>query len=243
MNGCLFGKSIVTVASVKDARCILESAVGSINYLSTDHRLDTNEEDGEVGQLNNGDGLFALPLAVIFLVQRSAILEAKRTDICKYGIKECTFEKLLMEYGVYESAEEIAKREEILLRIEQVVICWYMGFACIGALSVNNGRERNCLPIRQVDVIISFLLSRKDLRLNEEVVSVKNVFLNNDLNEGVYIIPRPGVLKQPDGDLFPDPTLYRTVVVSLVYFTVTLSDIVYVVHIVSQFIVAPRIVH
>nr|GEY89352.1 DNA repair helicase XPD [Tanacetum cinerariifolium] len=78
--------------------------------------------------------------------------------------------ELLMEYGVYESAEEIAKREEILLRIEQVVIYWYMGFACIGALSVNNGRERNCM----VDVIISFLSSRKDLRLNEEVVSKEN---------------------------------------------------------------------
>ncbi|GJW96233.1 protein WALLS ARE THIN 1 [Tanacetum coccineum] len=46
-----------------------------------------------------------------------------------------------------------------------------------------------------------------------------------------------------DGDHFPDPILYRTVVVSLVYLTVTLSDIAYVVHIVSKFVVAPTTIH
>ncbi|PWA59189.1 protein phosphatase 2C 40 [Artemisia annua] len=55
---------IVTVASVGDSRCILESADGSIYHLSADHRLDTNEEErervtacgGEVGRLNTGGG-------------------------------------------------------------------------------------------------------------------------------------------------------------------------------------------
>ncbi|GKB37706.1 probable protein phosphatase 2C 12, partial [Tanacetum coccineum] len=55
---------IVTVASVGDSRCILESADGSIYHLSADHRLDTNEEErervtacgGEVGRLNTGAG-------------------------------------------------------------------------------------------------------------------------------------------------------------------------------------------
>lgn len=37
--------SIVTVASVGDSRCILESADGAIYYLSADHRLDSNEEE------------------------------------------------------------------------------------------------------------------------------------------------------------------------------------------------------
>ncbi|GKA13463.1 nuclear poly(A) polymerase 4-like protein [Tanacetum coccineum] len=291
MDICLFGKSIVIVALVEDARCILESAVGSINCLSADHRLDTNEEElinrshvmhsfcgvieynfkfvtiyllyimlsnrrervsecsGEVGQLNNGGGLFSLPVliyqpcviiichlrllrlicdsiipirryalfqpAVIFRVQRSAISEAKREDICKHGIeiykidigifyfnvdililgiaplkkeeedavkkkyslanpisfsgptgadihRNALFRKLLMKSGVYESAKEIAKREEILLRIEQ----WKL-------YGIRPGSE-TALPIRQVDVIISFLSSRKDLRVNEEVVSKEN---------------------------------------------------------------------
>lgn len=36
---------IVTVASVGDSRCILESADGSLYYLSADHRFEDNEEE------------------------------------------------------------------------------------------------------------------------------------------------------------------------------------------------------
>lgn len=36
---------VVTVASVGDSRCILESAEGSVYYLSADHRLESNEEE------------------------------------------------------------------------------------------------------------------------------------------------------------------------------------------------------
>jgi serine/threonine protein phosphatase PrpC len=35
---------VVTVASVGDSRCILESAEGTVYFLSADHRLDANEE-------------------------------------------------------------------------------------------------------------------------------------------------------------------------------------------------------
>ncbi|KAI3680167.1 hypothetical protein L2E82_50613 [Cichorium intybus] len=61
---------IVTVASVGDSCCILESADGAIYSLSADHRLDTNEEErervtasgGEVGRLNTGGGTEIGPL-------------------------------------------------------------------------------------------------------------------------------------------------------------------------------------
>lgn len=36
---------IVTVASVGDSRCILESAEGAVYFLSADHRLDVNEDE------------------------------------------------------------------------------------------------------------------------------------------------------------------------------------------------------
>ena len=35
----------ITVASVGDSRCILESAEGDIYYLSADHRLECNVEE------------------------------------------------------------------------------------------------------------------------------------------------------------------------------------------------------
>lgn len=36
---------VVTVASVGDSRCVLESAEGEIYYLSADHRLECNVEE------------------------------------------------------------------------------------------------------------------------------------------------------------------------------------------------------
>jgi serine/threonine protein phosphatase PrpC len=61
---------VVTVASVGDSRCVLESSDGEIHYLSADHRLECNEEErervtasgGEVGRLNTGGGTQIGPL-------------------------------------------------------------------------------------------------------------------------------------------------------------------------------------
>ncbi|KAJ0965657.1 hypothetical protein J5N97_026795 [Dioscorea zingiberensis] len=46
-----------------------------------------------------------------------------------------------------------------------------------------------------------------------------------------------------DGIPLSDPTLYRTVVGSLVYLTITRPDITYAVHVVSQFVASPTSVH
>jgi len=46
-----------------------------------------------------------------------------------------------------------------------------------------------------------------------------------------------------DGLPLTDPTLYRTIVRSLVYLTITRPDIVYVVHVVSQFVSFPTTLH
>ena len=49
--------------------------------------------------------------------------------------------------------------------------------------------------------------------------------------------------RKDEGDLFPDPFLYRQLVGSLIYLTITRPDISYVVHIVSKFMHSPRHLH
>ncbi|KAK9159705.1 hypothetical protein Syun_006046 [Stephania yunnanensis] len=50
-------------------------------------------------------------------------------------------------------------------------------------------------------------------------------------------------LTPSDGTLLSDPTLYRQLVGSLVYLTVSRPDIAYAVHVVSQFMSGPRTAH
>jgi hypothetical protein len=50
-------------------------------------------------------------------------------------------------------------------------------------------------------------------------------------------------LRATDGELLYDATLYRQLVGSLIYLTVTRPDLAYAVHLVSQFMTAPRSVH
>ena len=50
-------------------------------------------------------------------------------------------------------------------------------------------------------------------------------------------------LNSHDGESLSNATLYRQLVVSLIYLTVTCLDISYAVHVVSQFMAAPRSPH
>lgn len=50
-------------------------------------------------------------------------------------------------------------------------------------------------------------------------------------------------LRQDEGDLLPDPTMYRRLVGSPVYLTITRPNISYTINLVSQFMTNPRHLH
>lgn len=50
-------------------------------------------------------------------------------------------------------------------------------------------------------------------------------------------------LRKDDGDLLPDPHMYRRLVGSLTYLTITRPNISYAINLISQFMNAPRHLH
>ncbi|GKU92084.1 hypothetical protein SLEP1_g5859 [Rubroshorea leprosula] len=88
--------------------------------------------------------------------------------------------------------------------------------------------------------------SSDDGYLLSQVKYASDLVSKAELNDGKSVSTplEPNVKLTPmDGSPLSDPTRYRQLVDSLVYLTTTCHDIAYVVHIVSQFIVAPHSTH
>ncbi|GJW13119.1 retrovirus-related pol polyprotein from transposon TNT 1-94 [Tanacetum coccineum] len=118
----------------------------------------------------------------------------------------------------------------------------------------------DCNGIELLKAELSHRFAMKDLGLLHyflgiEVVSSPKVYLLSQFKYIVDLFDRARMTYNkivdipldgkytPTGDPLLDPSLYRTIVGSLVYLTVTRPYISYVVHIVSQFVGAPTIVH
>ncbi|GLU08142.1 hypothetical protein SLE2022_250670 [Rubroshorea leprosula] len=88
--------------------------------------------------------------------------------------------------------------------------------------------------------------SSDDGYLLSQVKYASDLVSKAELNDGKSVSTplEPNVKLTPmDGSPLSDPTRYRQLVGSLVYLTTTRPDIAYVVHIVSQFMAAPRSTH
>uniref|UniRef100_A0A3Q7HN67 Uncharacterized protein n=1 Tax=Solanum lycopersicum TaxID=4081 RepID=A0A3Q7HN67_SOLLC len=79
--------------------------------------------------------------------------------------------------------------------------------------------------------------------LGIEVLTFNNEISLSQVTYATVLLSTAGIISQSNGTLFSKATHYLTLVGSLIYLTFTLSDIAYVVHIVSQFMVAPCSTH
>ncbi|XP_058092112.1 uncharacterized mitochondrial protein AtMg00810-like [Magnolia sinica] len=87
--------------------------------------------------------------------------------------------------------------------------------------------------------------SSKGIFLNQHKYALDILFDSGQLSARTARFPMEQHLKlnTQDGDLLPDPGLYRRLVDRLIYLTITRPDIVYAVNTLSQFIHTPRVPH
>ncbi|GKV41760.1 hypothetical protein SLEP1_g49252 [Rubroshorea leprosula] len=100
--------------------------------------------------------------------------------------------------------------------------------------------------ITRDDVIGLEVTSSDDVYLLSQVKYASDLISKAKLNDGKSVSTplEPNVKLTPmDGSPLSDPTRYRQLAGSLVYLTMTRPDIEYTVHIVSQFMAAPRSTH
>ncbi|KAF5449222.1 hypothetical protein F2P56_029693 [Juglans regia] len=88
-------------------------------------------------------------------------------------------------------------------------------------------------------------LSSKGIFLNQRKYALDILFDSGQLGSWTSHFPMEQHLKltNHDGDLLPDPCVYRRLVRRLIYLTITCIDIVYTMNILSQFMHASRVPH
>ncbi|XP_020517825.1 uncharacterized protein LOC110006505 [Amborella trichopoda] len=84
-----------------------------------------------------------------------------------------------------------------------------------------------------------YLLSQ--LKYASDIVSKAQ--LQNDTKKVDTPLEVNAKFRATDGEALPDPSFYRKLVGKLIYLTISCPDIAYAVHMVSQFLSAPRSVH
>ncbi|XP_058075536.1 uncharacterized mitochondrial protein AtMg00810-like [Magnolia sinica] len=87
--------------------------------------------------------------------------------------------------------------------------------------------------------------SPKGIFLNQRKYALDSLSDSGQLGARTTLFPMEQHLKlnTQDGDLLPDPGLYRRLVGRLIYLTITRPDIVYAVNILSQFMHVPQVPH
>uniref|UniRef100_A0A2N9HNQ0 Reverse transcriptase Ty1/copia-type domain-containing protein n=1 Tax=Fagus sylvatica TaxID=28930 RepID=A0A2N9HNQ0_FAGSY len=167
---------------------------------------------------------------------------------------------------------KVCRLRRALYGLKQAPRAWFAKFSStISQHGFSASSYDSALFFRRSDHGITLLLLYVDdmIITGDDVQGIQDLkrFLVSSSSDGYYLtqakytsdlISRAGItdskivdtlieynnrLNTHDGEPFSDATLYRQLVGSLVYLTVTRPDISYAVHIVSQFMAAPRSLH
>ncbi|XP_050219079.1 uncharacterized mitochondrial protein AtMg00810-like [Mercurialis annua] len=181
----------------------------------------------------------------VYIVPPSGI-DQQPGEVCKlrkalYGLKQAPrvwsdkFSTLITSLGFCPSNHDFA----LFVKCDDVV-----GISLLKSELTQNfamkdlGPLRYFLGIEVASFLKGYLLSQS--KYISDIFERARLSDNKNVDTPIELNARHSI---SDGSPLPDPSLYRTVVGSLVYLTITPPDIAYVFHIVSQFVISPTTVH
>ncbi|KAJ9548119.1 hypothetical protein OSB04_020662 [Centaurea solstitialis] len=174
-----------------------------------------------------------------------AVASIRRWKICQMDVKNAFLNGDLHEEvymtpppGVPHKSGEVCRLRKALYGLKQAPRTWFEKFSTvITSLGFTPSNHDSALFVRCTGAS-RILLS---LYVDDKIIT-------GDDHDGIESLKQELAHRFAMKDLgtlryFLDPSLYRTIVGSLVYLTVTRPDIAHAVHVVSQFVTAPTTVH
>ncbi|GFZ16739.1 hypothetical protein Acr_26g0000090 [Actinidia rufa] len=168
-----------------------------------------------------------------------------------------------LPFGSSSSSHQVCRLRRALYGLKQAPHAWYAKFSStICDLGFSASAYDSALFTRQsAHGIVLLLLYVDDMIITGDDVHVSSGSTGYSFTQAKYasdLLTRAGLLDcktastpleanarltSLDGELLSDVTLYRQLIDNLIYLTVTRPDISHVVHLVSQFMSAPRSTH
>ncbi|CAL5333104.1 unnamed protein product [Camellia sinensis] len=191
---------VLTVASVGDSRCILESAEGEIYYLSADHRLECSVEEreritasgGEVGRLNTGGGTEIGPLRCwpggLCLSRSIGDLDVGEFIVPIPYVKQVKKSPFVSEYGKEATAglkkssfvSEYGKEASIGLKVEMINDGMQEFYAVNGIIQKDHPRKMGSLVWLKYVLGISFRTDNEPFKTEMQRFTQKIVQMMKD---------------------------------------------------------------